>query len=324
MKIAVLDDYQDVFRKLPCFARLREHEVVVFHEAEKDLERQAARLKDVEALVLNAQRSAIPRALIARLTKLKLVVQMGSLKDHLDLAACSDQDVVVSAEPSGISYSTAELTWALILGSVRHLPFEVEQLKRGRWQSTEGLELRDKTLGVYSLGKIGSCVAQVGKAFGMKVLCWGRVSSLAKARAAGYEVAASRAEFFERVDILSLNLRYNADTHGSITAGDLVRMKPTSLFVNTSRALLVQEGALAEALRKGRPGFAAIDVYEDEPVLGGDHPLLALPNCLCTPHLGGAVRETNERRYNFAVDCVLGFAAGAPLYVANPEVQLRG
>jgi D-3-phosphoglycerate dehydrogenase len=157
----------------------------------------------------------------------------------------------------------------------------------------------------------------------MKILCWGREPSLAKARAAGYEVAAGRTEFFASVDVLSLNLRYNAETHGVITAADFARMKPSAHFVNTSRALLVEEGALAEALRKGRPGYAAVDVYEDEPVLGGDHPLLALPNCVCTPHLGGTVRERYELRYNFAVDSVLGFAAGRPVHVVNPEVLGR-
>lgn len=323
MKIAVLDDYQDVFRKFPCFARLKDHEVVVYQDTEKDVNRLAARLMDADVLLLNAQRSAIPRPLIERLPKLRLVVQMASLKDHLDLAACTEHGVAVAAETSGVSYGTVELTWALILASVRHLPFEVEQLKRGSWQSTEGIELRGKTLGVYSLGKIGGCVAQIGKAFGMKILCWGRESSLAKARAAGYEVAAGRAEFFASVDVLSLNLRYNAGTHGVITAADFARMKPSAHFVNTSRALLVEEGALAEALRKGRPGYAAVDVYEDEPVLGGDHPLLALPNCVCTPHLGGTVRERYELRYNFAVDSVLGFAAGRPEHVVNPEVLGR-
>ncbi|MCC6535804.1 MAG: D-2-hydroxyacid dehydrogenase family protein [Burkholderiales bacterium] len=319
MKIAVLDDYQDVFRRLPRFGLLAGHEVVVHRDTEKDADRLVARLADCDAVVLHAQRTAMPRAVIECLPRLKLVAQAASLKDHLDIVACTERGILVAAVPAGIPWPTAELTWALILASVRHLPFEVEQLKRGRWQSTVGTELRGRTLGIYSFGKIGRCVAEVGRAFGMKVVCWGRASSLESARAARFDVAPSREAFFAGVDVLSLNLRYNAETHAIVTAADLGLMKPTALFVNTSRARLVADGALVEALWRGRPGFAAVDVYEDEPVLGAGHPLLGLPNVLCTPHLGGATQAAYERQYDPMIDALVAFAAGTPMHIVNPE-----
>lgn len=323
MKIAVLDDYQDIFRRLPRYALLKDHDITVFRDTEKDPVKLVSRIRDMDVVVLHAQRTSLPRKTIEQLPRLKLVAQAASLKDHLDVAACTDHGIAVAAVPAGIPYPTAELTWALILASVRHLPYEVEQMRGGAWQTTVGTELRGLTLGIYSLGKIGSCVAQVGKAFGMRVICWGRESSLAKARAAGYEVPASRAEFFERADVLSLNLRYNAETHGSITAGDLACMKPSALLVNTSRAGLIAEGALVEALKRGRPGHAAVDVYEEEPVLGANHPLLKLPNALCTPHLGGTVQSGYDRQYNPMIDAILGFAAGKPVHIVNPEALQR-
>jgi len=323
MKIAILDDYQDVFRRLPRFGLLRGHEVVIHCDHVQEPDALVARLADVDAVVLHAQRTAMPRGVIEQLPRLRLVAQSASLKDHLDVAACTDHGVLVAAVPAGIPWPTAELTWALILAAARHLPFEVEQLKRGQWQSTIGMELRGRTLGIYSFGKIGSCVAHVGRAFGMHVVCWGREASLERARAAGFDAAASRDAFFESVDVLSLNLRYNAQTHGIVTADDLARMRPTALFVNTSRARLVAEGALVEALRRGRPGYAAVDVYEDEPVLGANHPLLALPNALCTPHLGGTTFAAYERQYDPMIDALVAYAAGAPVHIVNPEVLGR-
>ena len=323
MKIAVLDDYQDVFRNLARFALLEDHEVVVFRDTEMDPARLVARVRDADVVVLYAQRSSFPRAVIEQLPALKLVAQAASLKDHLDVAACTEKGIAVAAVPAGIPYPTTELTWGLILASVRHIPYEAQQLQRGVWQTTVGTELRSRTLGIYSLGKIGDCVAQVGRAFGMKVICWGRESSLAKARAAGYEVPASREAFFENADVVSLHIRYNEQTRGIITAADLARMKQTALIVNTSRARLIADGALVEALKQGRPGFAAVDVYEDEPVLGGNHPLLKMPNVLCTPHLGGTVQAAYERVYNPMIDSILGFAAGKPVNIINPEALRR-
>lgn len=323
MKVAILDDYQDVFHEYGFHQRLPGHEVVVFKDTEKDPARLIERIADFDVIVLNAQRSAIPRTLIEKLPKLKLVMQTGSLKDHLDLAACTEHGVAVANVKSGVSYGTAELTWALILASLRHVPFESQQLKQGHWQSTMGMGLRGNNLAVYGLGKIGSCVAQVGHAFGMKVSCWGQEASKARARELGYDVPASREAFIENADVLTLHLRYKRETHGIITAADLACMKPTALIVNTSRAGLVEDGALVRALQKGRPGYAAVDVYEDEPIVGGNHPLLKLPNALCTPHIGGVVSGAHAQRYEHAVEAIVGFANGKPVHIVNPEALRR-
>jgi D-3-phosphoglycerate dehydrogenase / 2-oxoglutarate reductase len=321
MRIVVLDDWSGNFCNLPCYARLKDHEVTVYRDTEKDPERLAARLRPAEAVILTQQRSHFPRAVIEKVPGLKLVAQTGSHRDHIDFAACTAQGIIIAAPSSiGVGVTTAELTWGLILASVRHIPQEFENLKRGVWQATVGMGLRGRTLGIYALGGIGSLVAEVGRAFGMKVMCWGRETSRSKALAAGYEVAASREAFFEFADIVSLHIYYNEQTRGIITAADLARMKPGSLLVNTSRAGLIQPGALVEALKRGRPGRAAIDVYESEPVLNGDHPLLKLPNVICTPHLGYATEITFEALYGKAIDSILGYAAGKPVNVLNPEV----
>ena len=319
MKIAVIDDYQDAFRRLEAFARLKGHDVIVFRDTEKDPAKLAARLADADAVLLTQQRSPFPRAVIEKLPKLKLIAQTGRNTNHIDVAACTEKGIVVAAAGSGTPHATAELAWGLILASLRHIPHEVEQLKKGVWQTTVGTGLNGKTLGVYAPGRIGSCVAAVGKAFGMRVTCWGRDASKAKAREAGYEVPASRDAFFAGADVISLHIPLNQETRGIVTAADLAGMKPGALFVNTSRAPLVAAGALEAALRQGRPGFAAVDVYEDEPVVGGNHPLLQMPNVICTPHLGYVENSTYESYYGAAIDGVLGFAAGRPVNVLNPE-----
>jgi len=249
------------------------------------------------------------------------VAQTGSHRHHIDFAACTEKGIIVASPTKvGVGITTAELTWALILASLRHIPHEVEQLKLGKWQTTLGTGLRGLTLGIYGLGGIGSLVAQVGKAFGMKVTCWGRESSRAKVVAAGYEMPATREAFFSESDIVSLHIFANEQTRGIVTAADLALMKPTALLVNTSRARLIQDGALVAALQQGRPGFAAVDVYETEPVLNGDHPLLKMPNVICTPHLGFAVVNSFESLYAAAIDSILGYAVGKPVNVLNPEV----
>lgn len=323
MKIAVLDDYADVFDKVADFSRLRDHEVVSFRDSEKDPARQALRLAEFDMVVLTQQRSEFRRAVIEKLPNLKLIVQTGRHRDHLDVEACTERGIAIATGRSGKSYSTAELTWGLVLASLRHIPHEVEQLKQGVWQSTIGTELHGKTLGIYGLGKIGSVVAGFGKAFGMQVMCWGRSATQARAREAGYIVPESREAFFESADVLSLHIHYFPETRGLVTAADLARMKPTALIVNTGRAGLIEEGALAVALTKGRPGFAAVDVYEDEPVLGGDHPLLKMPNAICTPHLGYAVREGYEHHFNGVIANILAFALGNPVNIINPEALGR-
>jgi D-3-phosphoglycerate dehydrogenase len=283
------------------------------------VEKIAERLKDADVVVLTQQRTAFPRALIEKLPRLKLIGQTGRAATHVDLEACTKKGVVVSAGGSGNSNATAELTWGLILSALRNLPFEVKRLKEGHWQSTLGIGVNGKTLGIYAYGKIGSIVAGVGKAFGARVVCWGREGSTARAKAAGLEVAKSREEFFAEADILSLHLPLNKDTRGIVTADDLARMKPTSLLVNASRSGLIAKGALENALKAGRPGRAAVDVYDVEPVLGADHPLLKMDNVTCTPHLGYVTRESYEEYYAAVVDDILAFAAGKPSHVLNPD-----
>lgn len=323
MKIAVLDDYQNVFRKLACYSRLAGHEVTVYNDTEKDPVRLAERLKDAEAVILTQQRSAFPKALVDRLPNLKLISQTGRNVSHVDVAACTAKGVTVSAGGAGNPNPTAELTWALILGALRNLPDEVARLKGGQWQGSVGTGLAGKTLGVYAYGRIGSLVAQAGRAFGMKVVCLGRDASLKKAKEAGFEIAASRESFFESCDVIALHLPLNKETTGIVKAADLARMKPTALIVNTSRAQIIEAGALEKALRAGRPGRAAVDVYEDEPVLNADHPLIKLPNCLCSPHLGYVEEGTMEMLMTAAIDQILAFAAGKPINVVNPEVAPR-
>lgn len=321
MKIAVIDDYQDAFRKTKCIERLKGHEVVSYADSEKDAAKLARRFEGCEVVVLTQQRTFMPRAVIEQLpASVKMLSQTGKRAVHIDLAACTERGIVVSASGGGNSSPTVELTWALILASVRNLPTEVNNMQAGRWQSTAGIGLQGKTLGVYAFGKIGSAVAQVGKAFGMKVVCWGREGSTAKARAAGFDVAASREAFFAESDIVTIHLPLNKDTRGLITGADLALMQPTARIVNSSRAPIIAEGALVEALKKGRPGFAAIDVYENEPVLNREHPLVSMPNVICTPHLGYVTWETYELYYAEVVNNILAYVSGKPTNVANPEV----
>jgi D-3-phosphoglycerate dehydrogenase / 2-oxoglutarate reductase len=319
MKIAVIDDYQNAFRTLKSYPKLRDHEVVVFTDTETDIGKLADRLKEADAVVLTQQRSSFPRAMIERLPKLKLIGQTGRAATHVDLNACTEKGIVVSAGGAGNSGATAELTWGLILSALRNLPFEVKRLKEGHWQSTLGIGVNGKMLGIYAYGKIGSIVAAAGKAFGARVLCWGREGSTGRAKAAGFEVAESREAFFAQADILSLHLPLNKDTQGIVTRDDLGRRKPTALIVNPSRAGLIAPGALVEALKAGRPGMAAVDVYEKEPVIGADHPLLKMDNVTCTPHLGYVTREGYEEYYAMVVDDILAFAAGKPQNVLNPQ-----
>ncbi len=319
MKIAVIDDYQDAFRKLDCYARLRGHEIAVYHDTEKDPARLAERLKDAEAVILTQQRSPFPRTLAERLPKLKLISQTGRNANHIDVVACTEKGIVVSAGGAGNPSPTAELTWGLILSALRRIPQEVQRMKEGHWQGSVGVGLDGKTLGVYAYGRIGSIVARVGRAFGMRVVCWGREGSTGRAREAGFDVAASREAFFESADVISIHLPLNKETRGIVKGDDLARMKPTALIVNTSRAPIIAEGALVEALKRGRPGRAAVDVYEEEPVLGGNHPLLKLDNVTCTPHLGYVEQATYESYFGTAIEQILAFAAGKPINVVNPE-----
>lgn len=318
MKIVVIDDYQNAFKTLKCFPKLAGHEVVVYSDTANDVASLVEKLKDADAVVLTQQRSYFPRELVEKLPKLKLIGQTGRAATHVDLLACTEKGIVVSAGGSGNSSATAELTWGLILSALRNLPLEVNRLKAGQWQSTVGVGVKGKTIGIYAYGKIGNIVAAVGKAFGARVICWGREGSTGRAKAAGFEVAKSREDFFAEADIVSLHLPLNKDTRGIVTRDDLARMKPTALIANASRSGLIAAGALVDALKAGRPGFAAIDVYDKEPV-GADEPLIMMDNVTCTPHLGYVTRESYEEYYAVVVDDIVSFAAGKPNNVLNPE-----
>jgi len=323
MRIVIPDDYQDCVRRLDCFAKLAGHEVRVFNDSVKDADALAERFADAEAIVLTRERTRIDAELVARLPRLRIISQTGKLAGHVDLAACTARGIAV-AEGAGTGSATAELTWALALASRRHLVDEARRLRAGQWQGHLGQQLGGQRLGVWSYGRIGRQVAAYGRVFGMRVWVWGREASTAAARADGFEVAPSREAFFEGSDVVSLHVRLHADTVGLVTADDLARMKPTALLVNTSRAELVASGALEQALRAGRPGFAAVDVYEEEPVLGAAHPLLQLPNALCTPHIGYVEKDNFERYFGIAFDNINAFAAGTLRTLANPEVLAGG
>ncbi|HUQ75509.1 MAG TPA: D-2-hydroxyacid dehydrogenase family protein [Burkholderiales bacterium] len=321
MNVAILDDYHDTVRTLEVFKKLAAHNVKVWTDHVQDTDGLAGRLKDVEALVLIRERTKILAPLLERLPKLKLISQR-SVYPHIDVAACTKKGVVVCSNMHAgtPSYPTAEMTWALILAAARDLPQQVAALKAGTWQIGVGTTVRGKTLGIFGYGRIGAEVAKVGKAFGMKVVIWAREDTRKKAAADGYAVAASKAEFFAQCDVLSLHMRLVDATRGIVKAEDFAQMKPTAVFVNTSRAPLVQRGALEEALRRGRPGKAAVDVYDEEPVVGGKHALLAMSNVICTPHLGYVTRDEYELQFSDIFDQINAFAAGKPLNVVNPDV----
>ncbi len=321
MNITILDDYQNVVRTLKSFDKLAGQNVTIWNDHTTDTETLAGRLKDTEVLVLIRERTPIRAPLIERLPKLRLISQR-SVYPHIDVDACTRHGVIVSSDmsPGKPSYSTAELTWGLIIAAMRRIPQEMIAMRAGRWQSTLGLGLRGRTLGIFGYGRIGAVIAGYGKAFGMKVLAWGREASIARAAADGHAVAASRTALFEESDVLTLHLRLIAATRGIVTAADLARMKPDSLIVNTSRAGLIEPGALVAALRTGRPGMAAVDVYEEEPLPAGRHPLLEMDNVVCTPHLGYVERDAYETQFAGIFEQILAYQSGTPIHVANPEV----
>jgi D-3-phosphoglycerate dehydrogenase / 2-oxoglutarate reductase len=325
MKISILDDYHDTLRTLDCFTKLSGHDVEVWNDHVQDVDALAERLHETEALVLIRERTEIRAPLLGRLPQLRLISQR-SAYPHIDVDACTELGVVVSSSmhPGVPSYAAAELTWALVLAAMRQLPQQVAALKAGMWQVGVGQTLRGKTLGVYGYGRIGSAVAAYGEAFGMNVRVWARSESRERARRDGYTVAPSKEAFFSECDVLSLHLRLVEATRGIVTAGDLARMKPTALLVNTSRAHLIEPGALVAALKSGRPGMAAVDVYEEEPVLDARHPLLAMENVVCTPHIGYVTRDEYEVQFADVFDQIVAYAAGTLINVVNPKVLERG
>jgi D-3-phosphoglycerate dehydrogenase len=321
MKISILDDYFDTVRTLACFQKLNGHEVTVWNDHVQDTDALAARLKDTECLVLIRERTKIQAALLERLARLKLISQR-SVYPHIDVDACTRLGVIVSSgQHAGTpSYAAAELTWALVLAAARQLPQQMAALKAGKWQIGVGTTLRGKTLGIFGYGRIGATVAGYGKAFGMNAMAWAREESLRRARADGHATARSKAEFFASCDVISLHLRLVPATRHIVTAEDLARMKPDAMLVNTSRAPLIEPGALAAALRAGRPGYAAVDVFEDEPMRNPDFPLFQLQQVVATPHIGYVTREEYETQFMDIFEQILAFAAGKPINVVNPAV----
>jgi len=336
MNIIILDDYQDAVRKLKCAARLEHLNAKVFTNTVKGIGQLSVRLRDADVLVLIRERTHFPKQLLEKLPKLKLISQTGRIGSHIDVDACTKLGIAV-AEGVGSPVAPAELTWALIMAAMRRLPQYVGNLKHGAWQQSGlkaasmpanfgiGMVLKGKTLGLWGFGRIGELVAGYGRAFGMNVIVWGSETSRERARAAGYTIAESRESFFETSDVLSLHLRLAESTRGVVKFDDLARMKPTSLLVNTSRAELIEEGALVSSLNRGHPGMAAVDVFETEPILQG-HPLLRLENAVCTPHIGYVEQDSYELYFGAAFDNVINFVNGNPTGIVNPAALkvLRG
>jgi D-3-phosphoglycerate dehydrogenase len=321
MKISILDDYFDTIRTLPCFEKLTGHDVTIWNDQAQDVDVLAERLADAEVLVLIRERTQIRAPLLDRLANLKLISQR-SVYPHIDVDACTRNGVILSSSqhPGTPSYATAEMTWGLVLAGMRSIPQQMASLKAGNWQMGVGRTLRGKTLGIFGYGRIGRAVADYGVAFGMRVLIWASENSRARAAADGFDVAASKADFFAEADVVSLHIRLYDSTRGIVSGEDLARMKPTALLVNTSRAPLIEPGALVTALKAGRPGMAAVDVYEKEPLRDPDDPLLALGNVICTPHIGYVTHEEYETQFSEIFDQILAYAAGNPINVINEDV----
>jgi len=324
MNITILDDYFDTLRTLSCFRKLDGHHVTIWTDHVTDISVLADRLKDTEVLVLIRERTEVRAPLLERLDTLRLISQR-SVYPHIDIDACTRRGVIVSSDqhPGAPSYATAELTWGLIIAAFRQIPQQMRSLQQGSWQIGVGHTLRGKTLGIHGYGRIGAAVAGYGRAFGMNVLVWARDASRQRARDEGYETAASREALYEQSDVVSLHMRLVSATRGIVTAADLQRMKPSALLVNTSRAGLIEPGALVAALRSGRPGMAALDVYETEPLHDPDDPLLTLPNVVCTPHLGYVTTDEYELQFADVFDQILAYAVGRPINVVNPDVLRR-
>jgi D-3-phosphoglycerate dehydrogenase len=324
MNITILDDYFDTLRTLPCFKKLDGHQVTVWNDHVQDVNRLAERLRDTEVLVLIRERTQIREPLIEKLPNLRLISQR-SVYPHVDVNACTKFGVILSSDqhPGTPSYAAAELTWGLILSAVRQIPQQMNALKAGKWQIGVGSTLRGKTLGIYGYGRIGKTVAGYGKAFGMNILVWAREASLMRAKDDGYATAINKEAFFEECDVITLQMRLVDATRGIVTASDLARMKPSALLVNTSRAPLIAPGALVGALKAGRPGMAAVDVYEHEPLTDQSDPLLNMDNVICTPHIGYVSRDEYEIQFSDIFDQIVAYANGNPINVINPEVLAK-
>jgi len=323
VKIAIPDDYQDVVDKLECFSLIKHYDVTRYREPARDFDHLVERLRDADVVVSIRERVEFSRALLERLPNLKLLALVGRGAGTIDFKACTELGIPVSTGKSNSPDAPAELAVALIVASRRNIALEAERMKRGDWPCTLSHRLSGSTLGIYGLGFIGQLVARSMVGMGMKALVWGQEKSLQKAGELGYEAAKGKDDLFERSDVLSLHVRLRAETRGIVGPEDLARMKPTALIVNTARAELIKPGALVEALGKGRPGYAAVDVYEKEPVTGGNHPLLKMPNALCLPHLGWAEWDNFELYFRECFEQIAAYEKGEPLRLANPDVTRR-
>lgn len=319
MKIAILDDYQDVVRNLSCFNLLQQQQVVIFNETEKDAHLLAKKIKDVEALVLIRERTAVTDDLLSRLPQLKLISQTGKISNHLDLNACTKHKVAV-AEGVGSPIAPAELTWGLLMNVLRQIPQAIEGMKKGKWQVNIGESVNGKIIGIWGYGKIGKIIAGYAKVFGAKILVWGSEQSRLNAVNDGFEAAETKAAFFETADVITLHLRLNKETTGIVKQEDLNLMKKSSVLINTSRAELMEKGSLIKALKAGRPGFAGIDVYESEPIYDTAFELLNMSNVVCTPHLGYVDKNSYELYFDKAFENIINYVNGKPTNIANPEV----
>ena len=321
MKVHILDDWFDTLRGLPCFAKLAEHDVTVWTDHVEDTNQLASRLQEADALVLFRERTKVTRALLETLPNLKLISQR-SVYPHVDVEACTHHNVLLCSNMHGgtPSYAAAELTWALILAGMRDLPAQMASVKSGRWQAGVGKTLRGRQLGLYGYGRIARAVADYAEAFGMNVVWWSSEDGRARAQADGAPVASSREAFFSGSDVVSVHVRLKPETRGIITAADLAAMRPDSLFVNTSRAGLIETGALLDALNNGHPGKAAIDVFDHEPLTDPGDPLLSHPNLIATPHIGFVTEDEFDLQFSDIFDQVNAYAHGAPLHMINPEV----
>jgi D-3-phosphoglycerate dehydrogenase / 2-oxoglutarate reductase len=323
MKIVIPDDYQDMVHLLPSYVLIRHHDVVRYRTPARDLDQLVERLHDADVVVAIRERVNFSRAVLSRLPRLKLLALVGRNAGTIDFAACTELGIAVSTGKSNSPVAPAELAIALMVASRRNIALEAERMRRGDWPCTLSHRLRGSTLGIFGLGAIGSLVAQAGRGLGMNVLAFGQEGTRARAAVAGYEVAAGKPEFFARSDVLSLHVRLKADTRGIVGPEDLARMKPTALIINTARAELIAPNALVAALKAGRPGYAAVDVYEQEPVIGGDHPLLKMPNALCVPHLGWAEWDNFDLYFGEAFEQIVAYEKGGKLRLANSEVRAR-
>ena len=321
MKISILDDYFDTLRHLPCFKKIAEHDVTIWNDHVQDRDVLAERLKDTEVLVLIRERTQIRADLLEHLSNLKIISQR-SVYPHIDVDACTRLGIILSSnQHTGTpSFATAELTWGLVLAAMRQIPQQMASLKSGNWQMGVGCTLAGRTLGIFGYGRIGRTIANYGRAFGMKILIWASEASRSQAEVDGFNVAKDKAAFFEECDILSLHLRLYDTTRGIVTAEDLARMKPKALLVNTSRAGLIEPKALVKALHAGRPGMAAVDVYENEPQNDINDPLTTMDNVICTPHIGYVTEDEFDVQFSDVFDQIVAYNSGKPIHVINPEV----